>query len=762
MVSTFAPIVIDFLELSARNKLCYALCKTGRIPAMKDDVTLPDLDFKQLKRLRTALAVCQGTRLLQILQQEAESTITHDQSKRVTFLTELFSRIHRELFHHWKEQATVNHRPGWMSDPGKRKEFRKAIAQLVLDGNNHGTAIFDNNGFVIRFDNIAERLANFYDTMRKIRPFRYGNRITLDLFMAVLGKLPAFKSVYEQGIDFRRLGWEDAVALENGNSAFEDVVDAFIHALDPNRCKSLNNKPNSYGVWPENRRFLSGIPFLSHIAEDGIECLVTVNGGLVPVENIPDDLFNSGKHFADYPLVTVDQIIGYLPGTENIRAAFKLDLDGIALGKTGEAPLFCLDINILSGLRAPSHADLMELVKQCTGEKASIFALINDPSLRQKLLDAAEGDERAQRGVEIACERLVKINAILLAARDAIFKGKIPVADPKLFMCMGGAGAGKSAVEEFAKALCGDNFVVASLDEFRKQSELYCVLTAAKHHSDDYVFVEPFANRLRDLVAEHARNHKFNLLYDGTSIPYRPRYSTIVEQFHAAGFYTHIIAVDAFLVKPAGREEELLRSSVIGSVKSRYEETDRALPWVVTIYKHIRSPEEFLKALEHEALNKISLFANDGERNKHYLVAESFDVSDTVIESLQACQLNGSLLPELTALCRSHSHSTLNNLANGSQQALDGLMARNPSWRENNAGYQIYPGKNTNRILLIYNVCRMTDFIEKRQLNPNASGEEGLLHKCDALAFHIDPLARVPWLIRLQGSQIAGAPAGYG
>ncbi len=710
-------------------------------------------DYSQLKKLRTALAVCQGTRLLAVLQQEAESTITHDQSKRVTFLTGLFSRIHRELFHHWKEQATVSHRPGWMTDPGKRKQFRKVVSQLVLDGNNHDAAIFDNNGFVISCGNIAERLAHFYSTMRAVRPFGYGNRITLDLFVAVLGKLPAFKSVYEQGIDFRRVDWQDAVALHSSNSRFEDLVTAFVHALDPNRCKSLHNLPNSYGIWPENRRFVSGIPFLSHSTADGLSCLVTITGGLVPLYSIAEDVFNSGHHFADYPLSIASHVIGYLPGTKSLRAAAKREIDGIGLGPDGEAPLFCLDINMLSGLRSPSHIELMELLKQCAGESATIFALLHDPLLRQKMLDAAEGDERAQRGVEIAYERLQKINVILNVALDVIFEGKTPVTNPRLFMCMGGAGAGKTAVEEIAEAQCGDNFVIASLDEFRKQSDLYRVLTAAKHHSDDYVYVEPFANRLRDLVAERARITKVNLLYDGTSIPYSPRYSTIIEQFHTAGFYTHIIAVDAFLVKPAGREEELRRSSVIGSVKARYEETDRALPWVVTIYKHIRSPEAFLKALEHEALNKISLFANDGERNKHYLVAESFDLNDEDIEDLQNRQLNKSLLPAIKAVCRNHPDSTLKNLSGGSKNKLEALLARNPCWHENNAGYQIYPGKNINRALLIYSLARMTDFVEKRQLNPNASGEDGLLHKCDALAFHIDPKARYPWLIRLQGTQ---------
>ena len=132
------------------------------------------------------------------------------------------------------------------------------------------------------------------------------------------------------------------------------------------------------------------------------------------------------------------------------------------------------------------------------------------------MLIAAEGDERLNRSVEIAYERLSSISQKLDQAKQAIFEGKVPDTQPKLFMSMGGAGSGKTAVKDLATAQCDDNFVIASLDEFRKISDLYCILTAAEHHSDDYIYVEPFANRLRSLVAEHAKQNAINILYDGT------------------------------------------------------------------------------------------------------------------------------------------------------------------------------------------------------------------------------------------------------
>ena len=718
---------------------------------MNNQISPKTAGYEQLKKLRTALAISQAIKLSSTLQQETEGTVSHDQTKRVTYLTELFSRIHRELFQDWKDQATVNHRPGTMLDRDKRKEFRVTIESLVLESeHNTETAIFDNNGFVISTANIAERLAVFYKKMRAIRPFSYGNRITLDFFMTVLAKLPAMKSVYEHGIDFRRIDDKDSVALHNEFSQLREITTAFENALNPIHCKSLQNKANAYGVWPEHKQFVHGIPFLSHTTTEGVLCLVAVNGGLVPMSRIDEYLSLAGKHLADYPLCEAENMLGYLPGTESIRRNEAYEIDGISIGANGAAPLFCLDINILTGLRSPAHTEVLQLLKQCEGEQAVIFDLVNNERLKNRMLSVAEYDNRLMRAVEIAYERLNKIIKKLNTAKDNVFEGKLPVHHPKLFMAMGGAGVGKSGVEATARAHCLDNFVIASLDEFRKESDLYKVLTAANHHSDDYVYVEPFANKLRDSVADHARTHHYNILYDGTGIPYQPRYSTIISKFQASGFYTQITAVDAFIIKPEGRDDELIRSNVISSVKARFEKSGRALPWVVTVDKHIRAPRSFLHALEDEGVDKISLFANDSEKNLNYLVAESFSLTEAEVKDLHHNQLRGTLYEHLKSYIIHHADSHLKSIANNNLAQLDNLIARIPNFNEANVAYQIYQRKNYNRVLLIYCAKRMVDFMEKRQLNPNASGEEGLLHKPEVLSFHVSPFAKDPWLTQLQ------------
>ena len=146
------------------------------------------------------------------------------------------------------------------------------------------------------------------------------------------------------------------------------------------------------------------------------------------------------------------------------------------------------------------------------------------------------------------------------------------------------------------------------------------------------------------------------------------------------------------------------------------------------------------------------MFANDGERDQHYLVAESFLLYDEDVEHLQQQQIAASLAQHGKTLIYRHKSSVLKNLAQNDDNRLRALIDRNPALTEDNVGYLIYRGNEYNRILLIYNLKRFVDFVQKRQLNPNASGEEGLLHKPAALAFHIDPQAREAWSTRLQGS----------
>ncbi|MBY0406413.1 MAG: zeta toxin family protein, partial [Rickettsiales bacterium] len=334
--------------------------------------------------------------------------------------------------------------------------------------------------------------------------------------------------------------------------------------MDSTRTPALKNKPNGYGKWEKHVEYISGIQFLSHEINKE-KYLVTVNGGLVPLKKIRPRLeayLKTEGLLADFPPVMNSELDtsagenGYLPGTEKLRQAGKTHIDGVKV-TADAAPLMCLDLNILSGLRAPGHKIVMDMIGKCPagedGKKPTLFSLNRQPGLRDYLLSQIPPeDAKRRRMVEIAYETVNTVTQKMDEAKEGVFAGKHSVTNSKLFVSMGGAGSGKTAVEEMAKAQCGENFVVASLDEFRKKSDMYTLLTAAGHHGDDYVVVEPFANNLREWVATHARDNKINAMYDGTGVVYDPRYAKTVKEFKDAGFTTNVIAVDAPMEKAIG------------------------------------------------------------------------------------------------------------------------------------------------------------------------------------------------------------------
>jgi len=89
-----------------------------------------------------------------------------------------------------------------------------------------------------------------------------------------------------------------------------------------------------------------------------------------------------------------------------------------------------------------------------------------------------------------------------------------------------------------------------------------------------------------------------------------------------------------------------------------------------------------LAALQHRALDKLSLFANDGERDRHYLVAESLVCADEEVRALQRHQLAGSLMAHLHELICGCDDSVLKKLSGGDMHNIGTLMDRNPAFIE--------------------------------------------------------------------------------
>jgi hypothetical protein len=134
----------------------------------------------------------------------------------------------------------------------------------------------------------------------------------------------------------------------------------------------------------------------------------------------------------------------------------------------------------------------------------------------------------------------------------------------------------------------------------------------------------------------------------------------------------------------------------------------RTLPWRVAINKHIDFPSSFMAALADTNLNKLVLVDNAGGKGEDYVMAETCVISDERLRLLEQAQEKGALLKTL---------QEENLLPSGSKaEAL----------KEDNIGFLAVRVSGRNRVLVIRNLSRMIDVIEKGQLNPNAHGPENL------------------------------------
>lgn len=752
-------------------------------------------------RLINTIAAIRGMELMDKIVTEAKNTVEHDESKRVTYFTELFFRIHRDLFRGAEHQAGPQdnegmrfHRPGELPTPHIQQAFRKAMREFVSrngnengheNGNGNGAHItdrlFDANGMVNRLplQKAAAELATLYTKIRNLDDgkgvFKYGNMLTLNFFMAALGKLPAFQEVYPAGIDFRRLDTADLAAFNNPRADEAALQTAFEHALDFTKTHGLDNSPhkeNRLQPWPKSMTHVAEVPFLSyeHTDTEGkkVKCLVTVNGGLIPLEKIEKELENhiySNKMTAEFRHISTRDIIGHLPGTEALREPGKNIIDGIEITRDA-APLVCLDANILTGLRPLRHTDVLNLIQQYNeqeGKKHTLFHLnrssTNDHKAKgfeDALVKLAGEDERLASAVRIAAKHINNVTKQIDREKDRFLGDVKPVPSgqkPQLFISMGGGGSGKTAVEEIAQAHCGGNYVVASLDKFRDSSDIYKLLRAAGHHGDDYSVVEPFASKMRDWVADAARERNMNLLYDGTGAVFETRYSTIAKAFNEKGYETRVCGVDTHLPTAMDR------------VEGRFKSDERALPWLVVGGKHTRTPKSQMQAEASPFVGHLCFFSNDGAKGTHHLILETFTITPQELEQIKNLKRNGGLAEHFKTMMKTRPDSTLRALSTKDGKldaaALEAHINRIPHFTDANTAYTLHRIGHSYRLTAIYDESRYISLLEKAMLNPHAADKEGIFHKPAELAFHISEPGKAdeqkPWVMRCVAEKSAGA-----
>jgi fido (protein-threonine AMPylation protein) len=716
--------------------------------------------------LRQALAI---SRLMALQKKEADKT-----SYDVENLHVLFEKIHREAYSDERYNLLMPHPPGEINEPQKKAALRMILKSLVDPKNDK--ALFDENKFAIYHEpkQIAEILADLYYKVRELKPFSYGNDLTLDFFIQTLGNAKVFRRNYGE-IDLTRIRPERAEYLHDPTASRTKLTEAFKDALNPSRTPHLQNKKptkdHGYKPWKMQDEEIKEWRFLSVdvnnpkvILHEGVDstkigkCLVRVDGGLVPLSEVKNELerlITSRKPFADFPPVENNKIVGHLAGTEDLSKN-KDHIDGFAITKDA-APLFCLDANILSGLTKARHDAFMSLMRRvCKTDDPNIHKLndsgfINDKGkndaieLKNRLIEAAKGDYALQRSVEIATEHINRVTKELDQKKLLKFDGAVPVPEgqkPKLIMSMGGPGSAKSAAEDAMQIHCGKNYVRTSLDDFRDDSDLYHLLIAAGHHGDDYGAVEPFANALRTWVADEAAKKRYNLLYDGSGIEFAPRYrDKVIRPFRNLGYETEIV----------GAERDI--NVAVEAVIERAEKPDgRTLPWKTILEKHSQMPASFMSAAEEASVEKISLLATDDRKHfdKDYLIAESFVLNDNDLKELEQEQKKGVHTSNFKNYLEQHfirenKDSFLAKIAGKEIErkgkaetipSLNVLVSRIPEFTDENVSFRSYHvAKDVNRVLVIYDTKRFVKMMGKAAFNIEASDVRDIEKPIEQLKF---------------------------
>jgi hypothetical protein len=539
------------------------------------------------EELRTSIALNRGMEWLKNVNIHEKHRIYHT-SASIGHLEGLFYETHRQLFQDWNGS---NDRVSGET----RMKLREALATTFFakdkEGNPQG--LFDENGFGVRLNSedkmrekFAEKLAEFYEKARLIRPYGYGNKLTLDFFMVAISKLPPFAEAYPEGIDFRRLDKKDLQAMADPAPEHGEIVTAFRHATDSTRTHPLkdNYKPhgeNGYRTWGDKTEMVGDVPFLSHM-ENGITYLVTMNGGLIRLDSIKNQLEEHLKNnglLSDFPKLKAEK---YLTSPETLAEKLKSELqnklDNLKYKKKicgvkiedGKAPLVCLDINIISGLREAEHNKLMAFLKKnsdliqskSSSEKITLPSSMYDSHYKKGGKEAFMKKLKEKAGDNLSLIKILDTaydwsNANSLQIEkiaDEKLAGKTTQVKPVAYLNMGGSDSGKEIVKKMASAKFKGDFVISSLDNFSAANDIHTLLLATGHHADDYALVEPFAMELRDYILARATENKLNIFCDGSGIFNKLRHEKTTKALKESGFYTHVVAIDSLQAESGAYE----------------------------------------------------------------------------------------------------------------------------------------------------------------------------------------------------------------
>lgn len=519
-------------------------------------------------------------------------------------------------------------------------------------------------------------LANFYYEFMCAKPFSYGNSLTVRIFICHLARY------VNLNFDFRVLTNREVSEL-NSNKSLSSITRLFEKAINTKYSTKYIKIRHKWPEWPNASFEMDGESFLCF--KD--KYLVAIDGSLFPVKNFKELEANN------YYINTLKYKKRIFPET------LKKTIDGIPIDPR-KVPLINLKQDILTGLHVENELPILI----STIHKKNISML----ELPERLSEIGSNTNSCMIANK-AAHRLLHTRKVIKQIARYAFIGKQPTPEHSFFITMGGSGSGKGLLKNIALEASDNNLVEASLDKSRYFSFIYKLLIACEHHSDDYKIIAQFAYVLRDTILNYALTEGYNLLFDGSGIPYKGRYEHLVEIFKNSGFKTHVLVAETPFYHPNSKNRGIDSYHKIIN-RFRYSKDHRALPWKVAIEKHVGQPRSQLEAAADIHTDNFLIIDTLPKKEKTYILAFTKVVNKPTLSSLLKYKTKPQHLFEFLDKNMLLPTKGSNNINYG---ILDFIITTKLSEEEY-------------KVLIITNRVRFLESLKKCLLNTESKGKEDI------------------------------------
>ena len=434
--------------------------------------------------------------------------------------------------------------------------------------------------------------------------------------------------------------------------------------------------------------------------------------------------------------------------------------------KAGEVMLVSMDIDLLTGLSmvggaksdmarlgafVREHADALRpgVAADLVGMSDFLPLFPNVGESLGSLRTIAENEKNSAivSLIDTASPHLKAIAPRITEIANQQFEGKKTAQqlgqDPHFYMTIGGVAAGKSNGEKIAAEECGgkNNFVIAELDGIRSKFDRQAINLATDNHNFDYANIAQAGKLVRAQVLERGREQGYNVVLDGSGIPYEGRYAPVLAVFKKKAYGTSVIGVDRTLYvhDPETRKKldrEFPRKAPVDALSQqggRYGDSLRAVPVKMIANNYAAVPEALLQASRDPNVDRFWLIDTNPKKGREDTAANmlSFTIEVTGEQLDKLDELKGA---ELKAAIVNLGNDKVSAIMNHTKYSPDALPAEGWNFKA------VAKIGNNYRIEVMTDAKRYLGTLEKGLFNTEANGPEELYKITRSMNWDVEAL----------------------